>query len=133
MASQVARAVRWSAYIYRSAEQAGFFRGSKTRLQRPPIGNGVELIEPNPAEEARKDTEKQTSLADSPLLAGLWVTLPKTKPFTAEARRRFFTTLAFNIDYVYGEPEDGKFDPSVMMKLWTVDPVTPPGAGHGSG
>lgn len=60
-------------------------------------------------------------MSEAPLLKALWDTLPEGQDFTTEQRKRFFTALAFNIDYVYGPPSDGgNLDPQGVAALWSV-------------
>lgn len=110
----------------RSAEEAGYFRAGKDRLTRPPVLPAQESDQDEGQQgNGQEDAKPPRGLADHPLLKALWETLPAQKPFTAEQRRRFFTTLAFNIDYVYDAAPDGTFDPAAMAKLWRVDPPRP--------
>jgi hypothetical protein len=116
----------------RSAEEAGYFRAGRDRLTRPPVLPAQESDQDEGQQgDGKEDPKPPRGLADHPLLKALWETLPAQKPFTAEQRRRFFTTLAFNIDYVYDAAPDWTFDPAAMAKLWRVDPSRPD-TNHGS-
>lgn len=91
----------------RSAEHGGMFWSGRNRLVVPPTG--APDREDRGKEDASPETEtngkgKATeSLADSPLLGGLWRMLPSNGDFGAEDRRRWFRALAVNLDLVYGE------------------------------
>jgi hypothetical protein len=107
--------------LQRSAQKAGFFSRGRDRLVEPSGATlGPAQPQANNAGAGGADGEV-TRLSDSPLLKALWDTLPAEAPFTAEGRRRFFTTLAFNIDYVYGPPTGGKLDPNAIANLWKVE------------
>jgi hypothetical protein len=107
----------------RSADQAGLFWSGKDKLVLPPAANGNVPAagdggKGDPDEE--DDGEGQEKMSDAPLLKALWEMLPADKNFPTEQRKRFFTALAFNIDYVYGPPSDGgSLDPAAVGNLWT--------------
>lgn len=124
----VKQAPRARQAFQRSAEEAGYFRAGKDRLTRPPVLGAQEVDKAQGSKEVagKEDPKPPAGLADHPLLKALWETLPAQKPFTAEQRRRFFTTLAFNIDYVYDMAPDGTFDSAAMANLWRVDPAPRP-------
>lgn len=109
----------------RSAEQAGYSEAGKDRLTRPPVDPFAAPADDGKPQDGADAGSRLIGMAANPVLKALWDTLPAERPFTAEARRRFFTTLAFNIDYVYGPAPDGDFDPAAMATLWKIKPNDP--------
>jgi hypothetical protein len=116
--------------LQRSARKAGFSSRGTDRLVEP-SGATLGPAQPPTNDAGTGDADGEVKkLSDSPLLKALWDTLPTDAPFTAEDRRRFFTTLAFNIDYVYGPPTGGMLDPNAIANLWKVEEQAD---GNGSG
>ncbi len=113
----------------RSAEHAGFFWGGKERLVMPPNvklngGGDAHVPDDEPDEQREAKPPKSPKLSEAPLLRALWDTLPEGPDFSTDARKRFFTALAFNIDYVYGPPKDGgQLDPMGIASLWGEKPT----------
>ncbi|MGI8664720.1 MAG: hypothetical protein ACR2N4_01585 [Jatrophihabitans sp.] len=106
----------------RSADQAGLFWSGKDKLVLPAAANGNHGGSGAPGDKSTSDGNDDgggEKMSDAPLLKALWDTLPADKNFSTEQRKRFFTALAFNIDYVYGPPSDGgTLDPAGVANLW---------------
>jgi len=106
----------------RSADQAGLFWSGKDKLVLPAVANGGQDNSGGDKGKADADDDGDgggQKMSDAPLLKALWDTLPAGKNFSTEERKRFFTALAFNIDYVYGPPTDGgSLDPAAVGSLW---------------
>lgn len=109
--------------MQRSAQHAGYFWQGTDRLVQPSTVKieGHQETQPVKHQQPKVEPEGGTKLSEAPLLKALWETLPADKNFTAEQRKRFFTTLAFNIDYVYGPPSDGRLDPEGIANLWKTE------------
>ena len=118
--------------LQRSAQKAGFFSRGRDRLVAPAGATLGPAQSPSNGDGTERAGGEVKKLSDSPLLKALWDTLPADPPFSAEDRRRFFTTLAFNIDYVYGPPTGGKLDPNAIANLWKVE-EQPPSQMSGNG
>lgn len=85
--------------LMRSAEHAGFFWSGRDRLVMPPSAK-IDVQDESPPPPEAGDEEE--SMADNPVLQGLWNMLPKNGEFPPEQRELWFRALAINLDLVYG-------------------------------
>jgi hypothetical protein len=110
----------------RSAKQAGFFEKGNNRLVAPHTAKAT----PKEAETEQKSPRSTVGptvvvggdvMADPMLMGLMRRMLPKEgEKFSAAQRSLFFSALAFNLDVIYGPPDDGQIDPGTIGKLISI-------------
>ncbi|WP_144009085.1 hypothetical protein [Enemella evansiae] len=98
----------------RSAEKANLFWSGRERLVMPPssgaAGGASGAAVAGSATGSSPDST--ASLADDPILQGLWRKLPAEGSFPKEDRERWFAALRVNLELVYGPVDQHAANPS---------------------
>ncbi|MBM6401667.1 hypothetical protein [Phycicoccus sonneratiae] len=100
--------------LQRSAQTAGFFWAGRDRLVKPSTKAGTLSEQENPPKTALDEVrgprveEESDTLADDPVLKGLWLKLPKSGSFPKSERDRWLNALKVNLDLVYGPGDEAQ-------------------------